>query len=172
MKAVAGVSGTDVATFFRSADPEAWQKQIAESGYARTEEALGKPTRLVPVLPESVDESTPAPVAEFFDYYRTPRGQHPRSIGAYALRSADLLDQFDSFAGVAKIAPRPLLMIAGTEAITRGFSEKAVKDCDSAELFLVEGATHVDLYDRDPYVAQAVEKLGAFFTQHLGLTSI
>src|SRR5262249_26800166 len=103
MKAVAGVSGTDVPAFFRSADPEAWRKQVAESGHARTEEALGMPARLVSVLPDSVDETTPAAVAEFFDYYRTPRGQHPRSIGAYALRSADLLDQFDSFADVAKI---------------------------------------------------------------------
>jgi uncharacterized protein len=168
MKAVAGVSAADVPSFFREPDPEAWHDQVALAGPARTEEARGEPVRMVPVLPDAVDDSTPAPVAEFFDYYRTPRGQHPNSIGAYALRSADLLDQFDSFADVAKIAPRPLLMIAGTEAMTRGFSEEAVEDAgDSAELFLIDGATHVDLYDRDPYVTQAVDKLGAFFTEHL-----
>lgn len=168
MKAVAGVSGTDVPSFFRDADPQAWVKQVAESGQARTEEARGEPARMIPVLPDEIDESTPPPIAEFFDYYKTPRGQHPRSIGAYVMRSADLLDQFDSFADVAKIAPRPLLMIAGTEAATRQFSEQAVKDAGpSAELFLIDGATHVDLYDRDPYVTQAVEKLTDFFTKHL-----
>ncbi|MDG4797685.1 alpha/beta hydrolase [Micromonospora sp. WMMD1082] len=168
IKAVAGVSGTDATCFFRDGNPEAWRAQVAASGAARTEEAQGRPVRMVPVLPESVDESTPAAVAEFFDYYRTPRAQHPNSVGAYALRSADLLDQFDAFADVAKIAPRPLLMIAGTEAVTRGFSEKAIADIgESGELALIEGATHVDLYDRDPYVAQAVEKLTAFFTAHL-----
>ncbi|MFD3518002.1 alpha/beta hydrolase [Streptomyces sp. NPDC058657] len=84
------------------------------------------------------------------------------------VRSVDLLDQFDSFADVARIAPRPLLMIAGTEAVTRGFSEKAVAGSPGdAELFLVEGATHVDLYDRDPYVTAAVAKLVEFFSKHL-----
>ncbi len=86
------------------------------------------------------------------------------------VRSADLLDQFDSFADVAKIAPpRPLLMIAGTEAVTRGILREAVADSPpgNAELFLVEGATHVDLYDRDPYVTPAVAKLVEFFGKHL-----
>ncbi|MBA8992024.1 hypothetical protein FHW23_003311 [Curtobacterium pusillum] len=168
MKAVAGVSGTDVPSFFRDADPKAWHEQVVESGNARTEEAQGKPARMVPVLPDSVDENTPAPTAEFFDYYKTPRGQHPNSIGAYVLRSADMLDQFDSFADVAKIAPRPLMMIAGTEAVTRGFSEKAIADVgETGQLVLIDGATHVDLYDRDPYVAQAVEELTSFFRKHL-----
>ena len=168
MKAVAGVSGTDVTSFFRDGDPEAWRAQVAASGAARTEEAKGEPARMVPVLPDAVDASTPAVIAEFFDYYKTPRGRHPNSIGAYVLRSADLLDQFDAFADVAKIAPRPLLMIAGTEAATRGFSEKAIADIGpSGELLLIDGATHVDLYDRDPYVAQAVDRLAAFFTDHL-----
>jgi fermentation-respiration switch protein FrsA (DUF1100 family) len=123
---------------------------------------------VVPVLPDSVDESTPQAVAEFFDYYKTPRAQHPRSIGAFALRSVDQLDQFDAYAGVAKIAPRPLLMIAGTDAETKGFSERAVAASGhTAELFEIEGATHVDLYDIDNYVTQAVEKLTAFFQKNL-----
>ncbi|MER7921424.1 MULTISPECIES: hypothetical protein [unclassified Streptomyces] len=35
-----------------------------------------------------------------------------------------------------------------------------------AELFLVEGATHVDLYDRDQYMAPAAAKLVGFFRKH------
>ncbi|MFH8885856.1 alpha/beta hydrolase [Streptomyces californicus] len=169
MKAVAGVSGTDVPSFFRDADPEGWQRMVAGSGELRSAEAAGEPAATFPVLPEKVDADTPAPTAEFVDYYRTPRGAHPRSTGDMVVRSADLLDQFDSFADVAKIAPRPLLMIAGTEAVTRGFSEKAVADSPgNAELFLVEGATHVGLYDLDAYVTPAVERLTEFFRKHLG----
>ena len=168
MKAVAGVSGTDVPSFFREADPQGWRQLVADSGKLRTKEAAGEPAVTVDALPEQVDETTPGPIAEFVDYYKTPRGRHPRSTGKWVARSADLLDQFDSFADVAKIAPRPLLMIAGTEAATRGFSEKAVTDGGpSAELFLVEGATHVDLYDRDEYVSPAVEKLVEFFGDKL-----
>ncbi|MBC7275302.1 hypothetical protein [Nocardioides sp.] len=35
------------------------------------------------------------------------------------------------------------------------------------EVFWVEGASHVDLYDREPYVGTAVERLGIFFAQNL-----
>ncbi|WP_017580124.1 hypothetical protein [Nocardiopsis valliformis] len=70
----------------------------------------------------------PQIVQELFEYYRTPRGQRPWAIGKYPLRSVDQLDQYDSYAGVAKLAPRPLLMIAGTEAPTRGFSEGAAAE--------------------------------------------
>jgi fermentation-respiration switch protein FrsA (DUF1100 family) len=170
MKAVAGVSGTDVPSFFRGADPEGWQRMVANSGNLRSAEAAGEPAATFAVLPEKADADTPAPTAEFVDYYKTPRGRHPRSTGDVVVRSADLLDQFDSFADVAKIAPRPLLMIAGTEAVTRGFSEKAVADSPgNAELFLIDGATHVDLYDRDQYVTPAVAKLVEFFSKHLAL---
>lgn len=169
MKAVAGVSGTDVPSFFRGADPDGWQEMVAGSGALRSAEAAGEPAATFPVLPEEADADTPAATADFVDYYKTPRGRHPRSTGDMVVRSADLLDQFDSFAEVAKIAPRPLLMIAGTEAVTRGFSEKAVADSPgNAELHLVEGATHVDLYDRDEYVTPAVARLIEFFRAHLG----
>lgn len=168
MKAVATVSAADVPGFFRSADPEGFAELVAQSGKARTEEAAGEPVRLVPVLPDAVDESTPAPVREFFDYYRTPRARHPRSIGAYALRSADQLAQFDSYAEVHRIAPRPLLMIAGTEAVTLPFSQGAVEKAGpTAELFTVPGATHVDLYDREKAVGPAAAKLVGFFGKHL-----
>ncbi|MFJ1754825.1 alpha/beta hydrolase [Kitasatospora sp. NPDC088134] len=169
MKAVAGVSGTDVPSFFRGADPEGWRRMVADSGRLRSAEAAGEPAATFPVLPERADADTPAPTAEFVDYYKTPRGAHPRSTGDLVVRSADLLDQFDSFADVAKIAPRPLLMIAGTEAVTRGFSERAVADSPgNAELLLIDGATHVDLYDREQYVAPAAAALVAFFRTHLG----
>lgn len=59
-------------------------------------------------------------------------------------------------------------MIVGTEAATKGFSESAVAVAgDGAELFEIEGATHVDLYDIDRYVSQAVSKLADFFTESL-----
>jgi fermentation-respiration switch protein FrsA (DUF1100 family) len=168
MKAVATVSGADATCFFRVPDPEAFAKLVDQAGAARTAEAKGEEIPMVPVLPDSVDASTPKAVAEFFDYYKTPRAQHPRSIGKFALRSVDQLDQFDAYAGVAKIAPRPLLMIAGTEAETKSFSEGAVAaGGETAELFEIDGATHVDLYDVDQYVSQAADKLTDFFTKNL-----
>ncbi|MDA3644253.1 alpha/beta hydrolase [Saccharopolyspora indica] len=168
MKAVATVSGADVPAFLRGADPDGFAEMVAQSGRLRSEEAAGEPARTVPVVPDSIDESTPALVREFYDYYKTPRAQHPRATNRYVMRSADQLDQYDSYEHVDKIAPRPLLMIAGTEAATLPFSEGAVaKAGDNAELYKIEGATHVDLYDKDEYVTPAVAKLTEFFTEHL-----
>ncbi|WP_221936750.1 alpha/beta hydrolase [Skermania sp. ID1734] len=66
------------------------------------------------------------------------------------------------------ISPRPLLMIAGSEADTAYFSEEAIdKAKEPKELFVIDGATHVALYDKDAYVNQAVAKLDEFFGKHL-----
>jgi fermentation-respiration switch protein FrsA (DUF1100 family) len=35
------------------------------------------------------------------------------------------------------------------------------------EIFLVEGATHIDMYDIPEYVKQAVDKLTEFFGKNL-----
>jgi hypothetical protein len=68
------------------------------------------------------------------------------------------------------ISPRPLLMVAGTKADTRYFSEKAIEKAKGAkELFLIEGASHIDMYDKKEYVGPAVEKLNSFFSQNLQL---
>ncbi|MDH6286467.1 alpha/beta hydrolase [Rhodococcus opacus] len=168
MKAVAAVSGTDVPGFFRGGDPDGFAKMVEQAGRLRSEEAAGKAATLVDALPDSVDDSTPGPVREFFDYYKTPRGHHPRATNKWVARSADQLDQLDSFADAAKIAPRPLLMIAGTQAVTLPDSRRAVKNVgETAELFTIEGATHVDLYDKDEYITPALVKLTEFFTKHL-----
>lgn len=170
IKAVATVSAVDIARFFRQPDPQAFQRMVEEAGFLRSQEAAGKPATLVDALPEpdQVNESTPEGVREFVDYYKTPRGHHPRSTNRWVARSVDRLDQFDAYAGIDKIAPRPLLMIAGSKAETLPFSQTAVEKAGrTAELFIIEGATHVDLYDRDEYVTPAVARLTQFFNRHL-----
>ncbi|CUM57087.1 unnamed protein product [Debaryomyces tyrocola] len=61
------------------------------------------------------------------------------------------------------LAPRPYLMIAGTKALSRFYSEDAVKTSSNGELFLIDDATHADLYFKQPHVDNAVKKLTEFF---------
>ena len=66
------------------------------------------------------------------------------------------------------ISPRPLLVIAGSKADTLFWSQEVHKKAKAPkELFVVDGATHIDLYDRPQFVTPAVAKLTAFFSQHL-----
>jgi fermentation-respiration switch protein FrsA (DUF1100 family) len=66
------------------------------------------------------------------------------------------------------ISPRPLLVIAGSKADTLFWSEEVIQKAkEPKELFVVDGATHIDMYDKPQFVGPAVTKLNAFFSQHL-----
>jgi hypothetical protein len=110
--------------------------------------------------------------AEGFEYYRTPRAQHPRSASFLDWTSIDKMAAFDAFALVPLIGQRPLLMIAGTKAVTAWMSIEAFqKATGPKEFHWIDGASHVDLYDKEQYVAPAVDKLAGFFTGNLGKTT-
>jgi hypothetical protein len=55
-----------------------------------------------------------------------------------------------------------------TNAMTAHYSEEAYEAAgEPKELFQIEGATHFDLYDKDPYIGQAVDKMDDFFKKNL-----
>jgi fermentation-respiration switch protein FrsA (DUF1100 family) len=168
MRAVATVVAADVPAWLRAAGDEAFDQMVDAAGHARSAEAAGQEVPMIPMVVEP-DESTPAALAEFYDYYKTPRAQHERSDNMIALRSVDKLAQFEAYEHVERIAPRPLLMVAGGEAMTLPVSQDAVDRAgDNAELYVIEGATHVDLYDKDEAVTPAVARLVEFFKANLG----
>jgi fermentation-respiration switch protein FrsA (DUF1100 family) len=75
---------------------------------------------------------------------------------------------FFPFEQLDTISPRPVLLIAGSKADTLFWSQEVhQKAKEPKELFVVDGATHIDLYDRPVFVGPAVNKLTAFFSRHL-----
>ena len=121
------------------------------------------------VLPETLPE-TPDPVlAAFFNYYRTPRGFHPRGINSTTAWTATTPMSFFSFpmyANIEMISPRPILLLAGENAHSRYYSEDVYKAAsDPKELVIVPNADHVDLYDQMDKIPFG--KLTSFFKQHL-----
>ncbi|MCU1752744.1 alpha/beta hydrolase [Pseudomonas sp. 6D_7.1_Bac1] len=143
-------------------------KILDDVAQQRTKEARGEPRRDISPIPTEIDANTPKIVREFYDYYLTPRGQHPHANNLYAFTSLAPMMNFFPFAQIETISPRPLLMIVGENAESAYFSQDAFsKAVEPKELFVVPGATHVDLYDRPAYTQQSIEKLNAFFTRHL-----
>ncbi|MBP2329471.1 fermentation-respiration switch protein FrsA (DUF1100 family) [Kibdelosporangium banguiense] len=170
MKAVATVSAVDPGAELLS-DPVVRDGLLDQAGVLRTLEAREGTAYESNLIPATQAEADALPAgtmfAETYGYYRTPLGQHPRSTG-WAVARFDLVAQFEPYRNNSWLAPRPLLMIAGTEADTRVFSEDGVARAgENAELFDIDGATHVDLYYRDQYVAQVVDKLVDFYSTHL-----
>lgn len=75
----------------------------------------------------------------------------------------------DAFHAVPLIGPRPMLQITGARAVTAWMAVEAHRRATGpAELHRIEGASHVDLYDKKEYIDPAVDKLTSFFTGHLG----
>lgn len=176
IKAVAAVSATDIGSLFREGirntamvtGRRAVQKSMEESGKARIAEAKGEPIPLAPLVPDDpmdLPPSIPVMFREASEYFRTPRGQHPRSTNRWAVRSMDLIFNYSSYAFNDLISPRPLLMIVGSEAETIYFSEEAIeRAAEPKELFLVPGKTHISLYDD---LSGHIEKLVDFMTKAL-----
>lgn len=176
IRAVATVSAVDLGSVFREGlgrtqDPAILQAMLDQAGAARTAEARGAKPQLAAWIPDNAEELLETGTRQFretFEFYRTPRGYHPRAIQGWVLRSVDQLAQYDSYAMIELISPRPLLMIAGSQAESAYFSREAVeRAAEPKELFVIDGATHIDLYDKDEHVTPAVAKLTEFFGTHL-----
>ena len=133
----------------------------------RTAEARGAEPLYAPFVPETLDEineNTPDLLREGYDYYRTPRGQHPNSKGRFLLTSMDKMFAFSAFDQIPELLTQPMLLIAGSKADTKVFSDQAYElSKGPKELFVVEGATHIALYDVPEYMDQAIPKMVEFF---------
>lgn len=137
-------------------------------GELRTKEYRGEPRTNTYGVPLKVTENDSENTHEFYDYYRTPRAQHPNATTEYSLTSQAPMMNFFPFAQIETISPRPLLFIVGERAVSAYFSEDAYrKAVEPKELFVVPRASHVDLYDRPEYLAVSLPKLDAFFKQYL-----
>lgn len=146
-------------------------KRLRDAAAARSREARGEPVQLVPVVPDtaaSFTERTPQLYREGYDYYRTPRAQHPNSPNRYVFSSLPQQMAFFPFEQLDTISPRPLLLVAGSKADTLFWSQQVIQRAKNPkELFVIDGATHIDLYDRPQFVGPAVTKLKGFFGHHL-----
>jgi len=120
-------------------------------------------------LPEKLTGSEPQFVKDYFDYYKTPRGFHKRSINSNASWTATSPLSFMNMpilSYIKEIAPRPMLIIAGENAHSRYFSEDAYTAAsEPKELVIIPDAVHVDLYDRLDKIP--FDKLTAFFKDNL-----
>lgn len=108
-------------------------------------------------------------LVDYHDYYRTPRGFHPRSVnsnGSWSVTTPLSFMNFQLLTYIKEISPRPILFIHGEKAHSRYFSETAyAAAAKPKELLIVPGASHVDLYDQMDKIP--FEKIAAFFTAHL-----
>lgn len=103
------------------------------------------PAEPADAIAEGLDEIS----AEFFSYYGLKRGHHPNARGGFTTTSQSPWLNFRLLDHIETISPRPILFVVGDRAHSRGFSEIAFEAAaQPKEIFVVEDANHVDLYDR------------------------
>jgi fermentation-respiration switch protein FrsA (DUF1100 family) len=177
MKAIATVSMYDMGAANRNAlnhsqTVEQRKQIIAAAAAQRQAEFNGGTVQYTGGTVLQLTADTHPIQREFFDFYRTPRGEFTPS-GASArtttmptLTSNVKFMNFYPFNDIETISPRPMLFITGDQAHSREFSEDAYKRAaEPKELHIVPGAGHVDLYDRVPLIP--FDKLTSFFRRHL-----
>ncbi|MBQ3641321.1 alpha/beta hydrolase [bacterium] len=122
-------------------------------------------------LPEKLTGNEPLFVQQYFDYYKTKRGFHARSInsnGKWNMTSSlSLINQ--PILQYSNEIRTPVLIVHGENAHSRYFGEDAFKKLkgDNKELFIVKGANHVDLYDGGDKNAIPFDKIESFYKENL-----
>lgn len=107
----------------------------------------------IPSFPLEPASSIPDGLSEvdalWFEFYGTKRGHHPHARGGFTTTSSLPFLNTKLLAFIEDISPRPILFIVGDRAHSKYYSEVAYeKAAEPKELYVVEDANHIDLYDR------------------------
>ena len=109
-------------------------------------------------------------VKDYYAYYKTPRGYHPRSLnsnGGWNVTSSLSFLNMPILQYASEIRSA-VLLVHGEKAHSRYFSEGVYEKLtgENKELLIIPGANHTDLYDRMDVIP--FDKLDAFFRDNLG----
>ncbi|MEV6320191.1 alpha/beta hydrolase [Nocardia sp. NPDC051787] len=155
IKAVATVSMYDMGAANRnglrhSLTLEQRKSILEQAAQQRDVEFAGGETAASPIgTPEELNDGSTAIDREFYDFYRTARGNSPNTTTHPTLTSNVKFMNFYPFTDIETISPRPMLFIAGENAHSREFTDEAFRLAGQPkQLLIVPGAGHVDLYDR------------------------
>lgn len=177
LKAVATISMYDMGAANRNGLNHsltlAQRKQIiADAAEQRYVEFQGGATKYTSGTVHEITEKSNPIEREFYDFYRTPRGEFTPAGSSPLLTTHPTLSSntkfmnFYPFNDIETISPRPLLFITGDQAHSKEFSEDAYKRAaEPKELYYVAGAGHVDLYDRVELIP--FDNLESFFKANL-----
>ena len=120
---------------------------------------------------DPLPEDAPWFVKQYHAYYKTPRGYHPRSLNSnngWNVTAGTSLMNTRLFTYASEIRSA-VLLVHGSEAHSRYMSEDAFKllKGDNKELYIVDGATHCDLYDGGDKKYIPFDKIETFIRENL-----
>lgn len=155
--------------YFDSMDADARYELRRQLNAQRTEDAKTGTCALAGGVVDPLPDDAPRFVKDYYAYYKTPRGYHPRSLnsndGWNKTSSLSFINMpILSYSDEIRSA---VLLIHGEKAHSRYFSEDAFKKLkgNNKELHIIPGASHVDLYDNLAVIP--FDKIEGFFREYL-----
>ncbi len=120
---------------------------------------------------DPLPEDAPYFVKDYYDYYKTPRGYHERSLnsnGGWNVTAGTSLLNTKLLAYADEIQ-NAVMVLHGEKAHSRYFGEDAFKRLvgDNKELVIIPGASHTDLYDGGDKNYIPFDRLAEFFGKYL-----
>lgn len=155
---------------FQNSQVNTIQERLKKASDARAQEATGKViyAGVATITDEEIAKTSTDLYREGYEYYYRTHA-HPNSTFLYTMSSLLDLMTWDASSNMDLI-DQPLLMMAGSKADTKYMTDEAFSKATNAknkELFVIDGATHIQTYWKPEYVDQAITKLNVFFGKNL-----
>jgi len=156
---------------FMNSQVKTIQERLKNASDARKQEADGGKilySGVASITDKEIAKTTTDLYREGYEYYYRTHS-HPNSTFLYTTSSLMDLMTWDATDQI-ELINQPLLMISGSKADTKYMTDEAFEKATNAknkELFLIDGATHIQTYWKPEYVSRAVNKLIEFFGTYL-----
>ncbi|NUW38000.1 alpha/beta hydrolase [Nonomuraea sp. SMC257] len=145
-----------------------YQAALAGLGETLERQDLGGPVEYLPAVAPEGEAAMPGD--EPYAYYGTERGASPHWANEVTRASLRELITVDNMMGADFLSPKPALIVHGVvdRFCSPEGAEEAYRRLDEPKrLVWLDAKRHIDLYDQEPYVTQAVEATATFLDAHL-----
>ncbi|WWM23365.1 alpha/beta hydrolase [Streptomyces sp. B21-104] len=176
IKAVGTVVPVNIGNAFRSFSPDGPAAALDALADARTEEARSSEMTRVNWLPDTLEDAEAAGLTDIdttqaITYYRTERGGNANSTNRRLLRGDSHLLGYDAFHLADQLMTQPLQVILAGRIGNTGSYDTGMQlwklAPSPADLMVIDGAGHYEMYDEPEYVDAAVERLVSFYANNL-----
>lgn len=174
IKAVGTVSMVNIGQMFRNGwdndVPDAGALPYLEAGSAsRTSDASGNDIATMPMAPLKEEDAPNEELRQAWEYYHTDRAAYCTAPGFGTARSLTQLISYDAFFKAEAFLTQPLLTVVGSDAGSKWMSDDLIERAASTdkEMYVVQGANHMNLYDGEAEIAEAINALAPFFNRTL-----
>lgn len=156
---------------FQNSQINTIEQRLQQASDARKQEVTGEKvlfSGVASITNEEIAKTGTDLYREGYEYYYRSHA-HPNSTFLYTTSSLMELMTWDATDQI-ELLNQPLLMISGSKSDTKYMTDEAYPkavNAKSKEMFLIDGATHIQTYWKPEYVIQAVNKLVDFYNINL-----